>query len=266
MPPRFVLVLLLVLGLPPSPLLSAAPDALAQAAALYDAKRVPEAREQLAALVDREPKNVRALHLLGLCELKMQRYDDSAATFARAVKLAPDDHALLADYGSACLLRADQLGTSFRAIGFARRGRAALEEAVAISPDTVAYREGLIQFYTRAPIFAGGSFSRAYAHIDEIAKRDPIRGAVIRAHVLSADGRHAEALAACEAVLADHPDSYLALYTLGRIAADTGQNLDRGEAAFRRCLELTPRIEEPAHALVRQHLARLLEKSAEARK
>lgn len=265
--PAFVLFLVLFLVLPPSAsaVESSAADVFDRAATLFEAKRVPEARELLVPLVARDPADVRALHLLGLCELKMNRLEDATATLARAVKLAPDDHTLLARYGGACLLYANELGVSLRGLGLARRGRAALERAVALSPDTIAYREGLIQFYTRAPLLAGGSFSRAYAHIDEVAKRDPVRGAVLRAHVLMADERHAEALAACEAILAEHPDSYLALYTLGRISADTGQDLDRGEAAFRRCLELTPHLQEPDHALVRHHLARLLDKKSAAR-
>ncbi|MEI6107567.1 MAG: peptidoglycan-binding domain-containing protein, partial [Opitutae bacterium] len=48
----------------------------------------------------------------------------------------------------------------------------ALEQAVKLDPDNIDYREGLIQFYTRAPGFVGGDFTLAYAHIAEIEKRD----------------------------------------------------------------------------------------------
>ena len=246
---RFVLILVIILVLLPTiPARAADSPELKSAIALFDAKRVPEAREQLAALVAREPKNVRALWYLGQSELKMQRREDAAATLAKAAELAPKDHRILADYGSASLLRATELGVSFRAIGFARRGRNALEQAVQLAPDITGYREGLVQFYTRAPGFAGGDFDKAYAHIVEITKRDPERGAVIRANTLASEKRYDEALAACEAFLRDQPDNYLALYTLGRIASETGRELARGEAALRRCLQITPKIQEPDHA------------------
>ncbi|MDF3056076.1 MAG: hypothetical protein K0R17_291 [Rariglobus sp.] len=255
------IALFLVLFLPPTPFLHAADTpSLETALALFEAKRVPEAREQLVAIVAREPKNVRALRTLGLCELKMRHREAAADTFAKAVELDPRNHALLADYASASFQRATELGVSFRAIGFARRGRNALEQAVTLAPDIIGYREGLVQFYTRAPGFAGGSFDRAYAHIDEITKRDPARGAIIRANTLCADQRYEEALAGCEAFLRDHPDHYLALYTLGRIVSETDRDPVRGETALRRCLELTPRVEEPDHAAVHYRLGLIAEK------
>ncbi len=258
-PVRFLLFLAIVLVLPAR---AADSPELKSAIALFDAKRVPEAREQLAALVAREPKNVRALWYLGQSELKMQRREDAAATLAKAAELAPKDHRILADYGSASLLRATELGVSFRAIGFARRGRNALEQAVELAPDITGYREGLVQFYTRAPGFAGGDFDKAYVHIAEITKRDPARGTVIRANTLASEKRYDEALTVCEKFLADHPDNYLALYTLGRIASETGRELTRGEAALRRCLEITPKIQEPDHAGAHYRLGLIAEKNS----
>lgn len=259
---RFVLIFVIILALLPAlPARAADSPELAAAIALYDGKRVPEAREQLAALVAREPANSRALWYLGRCDLKMQRRETAAATLAKAIALDPANHPLLSDYGTACLLHATELGISFRAISYARRGRNALEQAVQLAPDSIPYREGLVQFYTRAPGIAGGDFDRAYTHVDAIARLNPARGAVLRANVLCSDKRYDEAFAACETFLASAPDNYLALYTLGRIASETGRELPRGEQALRRCLELTPRTEEPDHAGARYRLGIIAEKS-----
>jgi tetratricopeptide (TPR) repeat protein len=261
--PPLVLVLLLLLVLLPSfPARAADSPDLAAAISLFDAHRVPEARARLADIVAREPKNIRALWYLGRSDFKMQRREEAAATLAKAAELAPRDHRILADYGSASLLRATELGVSLRAIGFARRGRNALEQAVQLAPGITGYREGLVQFYTRAPGIAGGSFDKAYEHISEITKLDPARGTVIRANTLASEKRYDEALAACEKFLADHPDNYLALYTLGRIAADTGRELARGEAALRRCLQIPPQIQEPDHAGAHYRLGMIAEKAA----
>ena len=257
-----LILLLLVLAALPSLRAEPAADspALDAAIALFNARRIPEAREQLAPIVAREPKNVRALWYLGRCDLQMQRRQSAVDSLAKAAELSPTNAAILADYGSASLLRATELGTTFSAIGHARRGRAALEQAVALSPDTIGYREGLVQFYTRAPGFVGGDFDRAYAHIAEIAKRDPIRGTVLRANVLCSEKRYDEALAACDAFLRDHPDNYLALYTIGRIVSETGRDIARGETALRRCLEIPARPEEPDHAGARYRLGLIAEK------
>lgn len=257
-PVRFFLFLVIVLVLPAR---AADSPALTTAIALFDAHRVPEARAQLADIVAKEPENVRALWYLGRSDLAMQRREEAADTLAKAAELSPQDHRILADYGSASLLRATELGVSFRALGFARRGRAALEQAVKLAPDAIGYREGLVQFYTRAPGFAGGDFDKAYAHIAEITKRDPARGTVIRATTLASQKRYDEALDSCEKFLADHPDNYLALYTLGRIASETGRELVRGEAALRRCLEITPKIQEPDHAGAHYRLGMIAEKN-----
>jgi tetratricopeptide (TPR) repeat protein len=221
---------------------------LDSAIALFNAKRVSEAREQLVVIVAREPANIQALWYLGRCDLNMQRRQEASDTLAKAAALAPENPRILADYGNASLMRATELGISFSAIGYARRGRNALEAAVKLAPENITYREGLVQFYTRAPRIAGGDFDRAYEHIDAITRLDPARGAVIRANTLCSEKRYDEALTACEAFLKTEPDNYLALYTLGRIASETGRELARGEQALRRCLELTPRVEEPDHA------------------
>jgi tetratricopeptide (TPR) repeat protein len=253
--------LITVAAEPAAPFLAEPQPPLAAAIALFDAKRIPEARAQFAAITTSEPKNAVALWYLGKCELKLQHAETAADTLTRAATLAPQDPRIQADCGSASLQYATKLGLSFSAIGYARRGRDALEQAVKLDPESIDYREGLVQFYTRAPAFVGGDFARAYLHIAEIAKRDPARGTVVKANALCSEKRYDEARVACEDFLLAHPDNYLALYTLGRIASETGHDLERGEQALRRCLELTPRIQEPDHAGARYRLGMIAEKT-----
>ncbi len=241
--------------------LRAAGDPLAEAITLFNAHRVPEARPLLAALVEREPDNAQALWYLGKADLVMQRREEAADLLQRAVKLAPKDPRILADYGTACLISASELGVSFKSIGYARQGRDALLLAVQLAPDEIAYREGLVAFYRKAPGIVGGSMAKAYAQADEIAKRDPVRGAVIKASIQAEEKKYDEARTTCEDALRSQPDSYLALYTLGRIASESGQDLARGEQALRRCLELTPAIQEPDYAGVYYRLGLIAEKN-----
>jgi tetratricopeptide (TPR) repeat protein len=56
------------------------------------------------------------------------------------------------------------------------------------------------------------------------------------------------------------PDDYNALYQVGKLAATTGQNLDRGLAALRRCVELEPGKDQPTHAAAQWRIGNILEK------
>ncbi len=234
---------------------------LETAITLFNAHRVAEARSILAAITAREPENTRALWYLGQTYLLMQRREDAIAVLEHAVKLAPQDHHILADFGSACLLRADELGTTLKSIGYARRGRISLEQAVALAPDELAYREGLVAFYKQAPAIVGGSMAKAYAQAAEIAKRNPLRGAVSKASIQAKEQHFDEARTICEEALRIQPDNYLALYTLGRIASESGKDLVRGEQALRHCLDLTPASQEPDFAGVHYRLGLIAEKA-----
>ena len=61
-------------------------------------------------------------------------------------------------------------------------------------------------------------------------------------------------------MLKTNPDDYTALYQIGRLAALTGQFVDRGIASLRRCLELTPPPGPQSHAAVHWRLGQLFEK------
>jgi len=73
------------------------------------------------------------------------------------------------------------------------------------------------------------------------------------------DKRPTEALAVCDVLLKAEPDSYRALYQLGRMVALTGQQLDRGAAALRRAVTLTPGADDPARAHAYNRLGQILE-------
>jgi tetratricopeptide (TPR) repeat protein len=255
---RFCLVLVCTTALKPG--LRAASSPLSNAIALVNTNHLSEARTLLAAIVDREPENTQALWYLGKANLLMQRREEAAGFLDRAVKLSPLDPRILADYSTACLLRASDLGVSLASIGYARRGRDALLKAVQLEPDVIAYREGLVAFYRKAPGIVGGSMAKAYAQADEIIKRDPVRGSIVKASVQAEEKKYDEARAACEKALLVKPDNYLALYTLGRIASESGKELPRGEQALRRCLKLTPTIQEPDFGGVHYRLGLIAEK------
>jgi tetratricopeptide (TPR) repeat protein len=257
-PRRFLLLLAGLAGLTTA---RADTGSLDAAIGLFKNHRVPEAREILVTLAAREPDNIQALWYLGRADTLMQRREEAILVLEHAMRLAPGDHHILADYGSACLLRASELGVSFKGIGYARRGRDALEHAVQLAPDEIAYREGLVEFYKHAPAIVGGGLAKAYDQAAEIARRNPLRGGIIKASIQAYDRHFAEARATCEEALRTDPDNYLALYTLGRIASESGEGLEQGEQALRHCLHLQPAAQEPDIAGVHFRLGLIAEKS-----
>src|SRR5690606_24652269 len=128
-------------------------------------------------------------------------------------------------------------------LGFARKCHTALQKAVELDPASIQARNGLITFYREAPPIAGGGIAKAYEHAAAIRDLDPMAGSAIIAELYLSERKYDEAFNTYEMALAVNPRSYRILYLMGRTAAETGRNLDRGEQALRRCLELPPENE-----------------------
>ncbi len=229
----------------------ARPDAtVASARLLIEASRLPEAREPLETLLKREPENLEAALLLADVYHGLGRRGQAVDLLEPFLEKHPKDARLLGAYAGLCMLRAGELGFGFRALRLARRGREHMERAVALAPDVIPYREGLVDFHRQAPAMAGGDIAKAREHADAIARLDPVRGAAWQASIFVQEKKFPEALSACDKALASRPDDYVALFTLGRTVSESGLRLDDGEAALRRCLEREPAASEPGHASV----------------
>jgi tetratricopeptide (TPR) repeat protein len=148
--------------------------ALDRAVQLYSARQYPEAQAALERIVAAEPQDAAACYYLGMT-LRHQGDDrarDAAVTWLeKAAALAPANATYLGDYGGTCLELAD-LHHSFT---YATRGRNAMERAIALDPNNLNARQGLMQFYARAP-WPLGSSAQARTQADEILRRDPARG------------------------------------------------------------------------------------------
>jgi tetratricopeptide (TPR) repeat protein len=96
----------------------------------------------------------------------------------------------------------------------------------------------------------------------EIKKLDAMSGRVAFATLYLADKNYAAAFVQFDEVLRERPDDFLALYHIGRCAALSGQQLDRGLEALKRCLSLSPPSGDgmPTIASVRYRLANILER------
>jgi tetratricopeptide (TPR) repeat protein len=227
--------------------------------------------------------------------------DGAAEALEQAVELAPNDaeahHLLGATYG-----RQAQAASMFGKMRLAGKIKDEFERAVALAPETLDYRESLLQFYAAAPAVAGGGVDKARAQAAEIAKRDAVRGDLAFAMVARVEGKPDEAMARLQAAYAKRPDDARlgvqiglllqeqkrydeafahfqrmvardpealgAWYQLGRTAVLAKTRLADGEAALRKYLAGTPGPQDPPLAAAHWRLGmvyELMKKVAEAR-
>jgi tetratricopeptide (TPR) repeat protein len=228
------------------------------ALALFKAKRYPEARVAFEKLAVANRNNAAAVHYLGRTIIARNdpvALEEGLAWLGKAVELDPNNAVYLGIYGGASL----QLAGRTNSLSAANRGREAMEKALAINPDYLEAREGLFQFYDRAP-WPIGSSAKAKAQLDEIRKRDPDLATILGVVSKVRAKEYAAAFKMCEDVLATKPDNYTALYHYGRTASISGQNLELGLSRLRQCLELEPSTPaSPTHSHAWQRIGNILE-------
>lgn len=188
--------------------------------------------------------------------------DAAVAAYEKAVELAPAHSGLRLQLAGAYGLAAEKAGMLSK-MSWAKKARLAYEKAVELDPANLAAREGLMSFYQMAPAMMGGGIDKARAQADAIRRLDAVRGHVAFGRIAQAEKDYAGALAEFEAALRAAPDDYGALFQIGRTAALSGQHLDRGAEALRRCLALTPPAGAPGHDAAHWRLGNIHEKGGD---
>ena len=241
---------------------------------LFDAGDWAGATTELAATIRRNDRDARAHYYLGRLAMLDDDADAAAAQFERAVAL--DD--TIADYhlwyGAALSQQAGR-ASKLKQPFLATRVLSEFERAVALDPRSIEARDSLVDFYSMAPGFMGGGTGKARDQAQALARIDAARGHLafarlaiaakdtstaereMQAAIASApntfrpysalanwyarDKRWPEAFAALEPYIKQHPDDPYGPYGIGRIAALSGQQLDRGENGIRAFIAKPPK-------------------------
>jgi tetratricopeptide (TPR) repeat protein len=260
---------------------------------LFEDQRYPEARSALEAAVAENPRDSRAAAYLGRVFFEENDLDRAVEWLEKAAALDPTSAHNVYWLGRAWGVQAIRGNMLVRA-RLAGKIRRAFSRAVELAPDNVDARTALLEFYLRAPGFLGGSFAKARGEVEEIRRRDPLRGhramgrieeyqrhweraaaeydAAIREFPSCSDPYYwmekgaidrkdwAAALESMERALRFHRDDAGPLYEIGRLAALSGHALDRGEESLRLYFEHQPKGDEPSLALAHARLAEILER------
>lgn len=241
------------------------PAAFAAARALFEERGqsagAQAAFEKLAAA---DPKDPEVNYYLG--QLANRRNDPVKATayFEQAIAVAPAVGRYHHGLGDAHGRNAQQAGVLSK-FGLAKKCLASYQRAVELEPGNADFRQSLFEYYRQAPGIAGGGYDKAVAQAEAMKKIDANRGRIAFATLYAGEKKYDQALAEFDAVLKTNPDDYIALFQVGRLAALTGQFIDRGISSLRRCLELpVPSVPNPpGHAAAQWRLGVLLEKKSD---
>ena len=213
---------------------------------------------------------------IGRAQLDSSKFDDAAKAFEQAIKLNPQGanaHLLLGNALGSIAQKANVLRQGY----LAKRVQSEFEKAVQLDGSLVDARDGLMQFYLQAPAIMGGSVGKAREQAAAIVKLNPYRGPFADANIanhekdlagaekafrsafdefpdssraltslatfLANNNRAEEAFAPIDRYLAKKPNDRVGLFTLGRAAAVSGKQLERGEQALRTVLAAPPTVD-----------------------
>lgn len=199
--------------------------------------------------------------------------------------------------GRALGLQAAQNGIVSGALSV-RRVKAELEKAIELDPMNLEARQDLAVMYRAAPGFLGGSNAKAAEQIAFIRRHDPALASQLEGDFLFADKKWdaallayqesaklhprpmihvrislvyqnkkdwTQAFAALDRALALDPNFPFALYQVGRSAALSGYELDRGEKCLRTYIAMPVRedLENPSLSAAHSRLGNILEKKGD---
>jgi tetratricopeptide (TPR) repeat protein len=216
----------------------------------------------------------------GRAALEKNDLEKAAAALEKAVGQNPKDaeaHFLLGQVYGIQAQKASMLSKA----GWAKKTKAEFEKAVELDPNLIDARFALIDYYTMAPGFMGGSQEKALQQAAEIKKRDGIQGHRAYGRIYLRDKKQDLARKEYVDMVRENPNSakahyYLANFllreknytgalheldmtlkldpafmpvhiTVGQHAAQSGTNYARGEESLRKYLAHKPGEQEPSH-------------------
>jgi tetratricopeptide (TPR) repeat protein len=299
----FLAALLLLPQAPPEPSPAKADIAaeLAPGVELFNTRRMGEGRLEKAkaffeSYLSSHPTSAPAAFYLGRVYMEMGQGETAANWLERAIDLDRQNSELHLWLARAYGLAASGANSVAKS-RYAREAKAALDKAVQLDPGNVRAREDLIKFYLSAPEFLGGSVDSARKEAAAVRKIDPVAGRLLMAsihlqqkstqaaeleyqaaiqeapndlrprmalgYLYQSLSRWNEAFDAFEGILKIEPESWDAMYQIGRTGAFSGQRLDRAEEILTRYLSHPQQGDGPPIAGAHYRLGMVYEKKGD---
>jgi tetratricopeptide (TPR) repeat protein len=210
------------------------------------------ARAELEAQLARAPNDDAAMECIGRVLIEDGKAGDAVGWLEKAVKINGKSALHHVWLGWAIGTYAETANLLKRPF-LARRYKAAHEQAVALDPNLVEARRGLIMFYAQAPAAMGGGIDKAREQAAVILKLNPMRGHIAYGFIAEREKDYAgaakEYLAAIASALT--PDSAInAHLSLGRVYITRLQDYDRGEKEVLLWLAVQPKDAPPVNVSI----------------
>jgi tetratricopeptide (TPR) repeat protein len=180
---------------------------------LYRDRKFDDLRKAMSENLAKNKNDHRSMYWIGRAYEEEDKFGDAMDWFEKAIKLNDTSalyHAWLGNAAGGAAQRANKIKQPF----LARKVKAEFERAVALDPKMLDPRFGLVDFYTMAPGFMGGSIEKAKQQSVEIGKLHPFRGHFAEARIANRQKDVAGEEKAYKAALAATPDSTTTFYNL----------------------------------------------------
>ncbi len=205
---------------------------------LFQDRKFGEARSAAQSQLAANKSDATAMYWLGRVAEAENKNGEALDWFEKAVKL-DDKNAVYHLWVGNVVGEEAGNASKIKQPFMARRIKAEYEKAVALDPNLIAAREGLMGFYQQAPGFMGGSNEKAKEQVAAIRKLDPYRGHSAGARYAERDKDPAGAAKEWEAAIAAFPDSAAPYFSLGGVYRRQSK-WDEAFAAYERLMKAKP--------------------------
>jgi tetratricopeptide (TPR) repeat protein len=220
------------------PLLAASSIAAQAPDRLFQERRFDEARAVYKAQLASNKNDANAMFWMGRIANAENKTGEAIEWFEKAVK-RDDSNALYHYHLGGAVGDEAQKANKLRQPFLARRVKAEFERAVALDPKMIDARQGLVDFYSMAPGFMGGSMDKAREQVAEITKLNTLRGHVSGGRLAERDKDYAVAEREYQAAIATAPDSTQAYYALAALYRAQSK-WDDSFAVYERIMQVKP--------------------------
>ena len=200
---------------------------------LFEAGDYQQVETASQAAVSAAPQDPAVHYWLARSSYELGIYDTAVRAAEDACRLSPENSEFQMWLGRAYGRKAEIESSFF----LARKTRHAFETAVKLDPSNLAARRNLVEYYTDAPWFLGGSKEKARQQVEAITALDPLEGALAMADYYRNTDQPENAQRQYELVLEKHPTKAhfyleaLDFYEHQRDALNMARVLDSAHAA-----------------------------------
>ncbi len=261
-----------------------------KAISLYENNKPTQAKKILKSVRSNDANYAKSQFYLGRIAFDEEDFDNSRDYFDEAIDV-DDDNSQYYNWLGNAIGRVAQESNVFQQGFLAPKVKNAYERAVELDPNNIDARWGLVEYYTLAPGFMGGSWEKAEQTARAIYGLDKVQGHSALATVYLRQEKYTlaekeyvkaakldkgfvytlgyfyqnrksydKAFDVFEKELEKDPNDMAALYQVGRTSALSGERSQRGLSCIEKYLSKTPKENEPSHAAALMRKAMIYEK------